>query len=358
MTSPTCSLEAAYRARIRNARLKPDPAQQAAVLRLADIARQLSRKRGWRHGFRREAVRGAYLYGGVGSGKTLLMDLFRQTLPAHVAAHRAHFHAFMQEIHAKRHKMRHLDAPIARIARAYARRYRVLCLDEFQVTDIADAMILHQLLAGLFAARVTLITTANLRPRELYRDGLQRARFLPAIDLLEKHTELIEVCGSGDYRAALLRDCPVYRTPANAQTTAALARVYQRLSGCAPAPAPLELCGRTAQTLGRAPEVVWFEAAELLAPPRAKPDFLALAKTFPNILLSDVPCFDQYQDDAARRFIELIDVLYENAVKVWLSAAAPPQALYRGQRLAGPFQRAASRLLEMQSGQYQARAAR
>lgn len=355
MTSPTCPLEAAYRARLRSGQLSPDPAQRAAVARLSDIAKRLSAGRSWRHGFRQMAVRGAYLHGGTGSGKTLLMDLFRQTLPAHVGVRRTHFHAFMQDIHARRHRMRHLDEPIRRIARAEARRHRVLCLDEFQVTDIADAMILHQLLTHLFAARATLITTSNLRPCDLYRDGLQRARFLPAIDLLHEHTELIEVCGE-DYRAALLRDCPVYLDSADRDTPAALTRTYRRLAGREPAAAALDLCGRSAQTLGHSPEVVWFDAAELLAPPRAKPDYLALAARFPCLMLSDVPCFDAYRDDAARRFIELIDVLYEGAVKVWLSAAQAPESLYRGRRLAAPFRRTASRLLEMQSGQYQARA--
>ena len=356
MTSPTCSLEAAYRARLSSGQLSPDPAQRSAVTRLCAIAKQLSRGRSWRTGWRLPPVRGAYLHGGTGSGKTLLMNLFYRTLPAGVSVHRTHFHAFMQQIHAERHQMRGTDEPIMHIAKDYARRYRVLCLDEFEVIDIADAMILHQLLAHLFAARVTLITTANLRPSELYRDGLQRARFLPAIDLLHEHTELIEVCGE-DYRAALLRDCPVYLDSADRDTPAALTRTYQRLAGREPAACTLELCGRAARALGHSPEVVWFDAIALLAPPRAKPDYLALAARFPHVLLSDVPCFDADLDDAARRFIELIDVFYEASVKVWLSAACAPAALYRGRRLAEPFRRTASRLLEMQSREYQARGA-
>lgn len=354
MTSPTCPLEAAYQARLRSGQLSPDPAQRAAVTRLSAIAKQLSAKRSWRTGWRLPPVRGAYLHGGTGSGKTLLMNLFYRTLPAGVSVRRAHFHAFMQGIHAERHQKRGTDEPIMRIAKDCARRHRVLCLDEFEVIDIADAMILHQLLAHLIKARVTLITTANLRPSELYRDGLQRARFLPAIDLLHEHTELIQVCGE-DYRAALLRDCPVYLDSGERDTPAALARTYMRLAGREPAACTLELCGRAAQTLGHSPEAVWFDAMTLLAPPRAKPDYLALSARFPNVLLSDVPRFDAELDDAARRFIELIDVLYEASVKVWLSAACAPGALYRGRRLAEPFRRTASRLLEMQSQQYQAR---
>jgi cell division protein ZapE len=340
-----------------------DPAQLAAVARLDAVCRRLKRAprawlRRWLGALRRRPpapVRGLYLWGGVGRGKTWLMDLFFESLPF-PARRRQHFHRFMHDVHAQLAALRHERDPLERVAEAIAREVRVMCLDELQVTDIADAMILGGLFDALFRRAVTLVATSNTAPRELYQDGLQRARFLPAIALLERHLEVLHVGGSTDYRLRELTQAGVY-LPADApQTPARLATLFDRLSRHgARNGGTILIEGRAIAVIREGPGVAWFEFAALCAGPRSQDDYIEIAREYQTVIVSGVPLLDGAHDDEARRFIELVDEFYDRNVNLIVSAAAAPTELYRGERLAAPFERTASRLIEMQSAEYLAR---
>ncbi|HHI76129.1 MAG TPA: cell division protein ZapE [Gammaproteobacteria bacterium] len=303
-------------------------------------------------GPRRPPPRGLYLWGGVGRGKTWLMDLFFQAVPE-PRKRRIHFHRFMQQVHERLRDLRQRD-PLRRVAREMAREARLLCLDEFHVTDIGDAMILAGLLQALLEAGVVLVTTANVPPRELYRDGIQRAGFLPAIALLEERLEVVALGGGRDYRREVLRGAPVYHVPADAAAEAAMQAEFDRLAGGMPVSSDGELRvnGRAIAYRRRADGLAWFDFEALCGPPRSRQDYIALARTHHTLFLSDLPTMGAGRDDRTRRFIFLVDELYDRRVKLVVSAAAPPGRLYRGERLAFEFQRTASRLLEMQGEDY------
>ena len=230
---------------------------------------------------------------------------------------------------------------------------RVLCLDEFFVADIADAMILAALFAGLFKRGVTLVTTSNVPPQELYKDGLQRQRFLPAIDLIMAHVEVMHLDRGIDYRLRQLEQAPTYLDSARGDADAELAQRFAALAGGTPR-GPADLCieGRVLHATSTAPGIVWFEFSELCDGPRSQNDYIELARLHHTIVIARIPLFDGANDDAARRFIMLIDELYDRGVKIVVSAAAAPAQLYHGERLRFEFERAASRLMEMQTQQY------
>ena len=297
-------------------------------------------------------VQGLYLWGGVGRGKTLLMDLFHDTLPFPEKT-RIHFHNFMRHTH---REMQHLAGeknPLEKVAARLAANTRVLCFDEFFVNDIADAMILGNLLDALFRRGICLVTTSNTAPEELYRHGLQRQRFLPAIALLQKHCEIYHVEDGADYRLRTLEKAPLYHTPLNEQAEENMQLSFQKLApGTGEQHASLDIEGRPLNTLWVMDDVAWLDFTELCGKPRGRDDYLELSRLFHALLLSKVPSMNADQDDQARRFIYLIDVLYDHNVKLVLSAAAEPEALYRGQRLKKEFERTASRLREMQTHAY------
>ena len=344
----------------------PDIAQQAAVerldlLRAALLADATGGSRFWRRlrrrfGARAPGHRGVYLWGGVGRGKTWLMDLFYESLPIH-ERRRSHFHHFMRDVHATLQQLRRHQAPLASLARRLAAQVRVLCFDELYVTDVADAMILGTLFEQLLQHGVTLVITSNVPPRELYRDGLQRARFLPAIELLEQQLDVLPVDGGVDYRLRQLRRRPIYLDSADPATPAQLAELFDRLAGePGDAEATLRVRGRALRTVRRGHDVVWFGFEVLCDGPRGPDDYAEIAGDFGTVLLANVPVFAApAQDDAARRFIALVDEFYDQGTKLVLSAAAAPAALYRGERLQFEFRRTASRLTEMQSEEYLAR---
>jgi cell division protein ZapE len=357
-------LRKAYARALRERGFSPDREQRAALARLDLLRRRLRRAqhsplRRWLRGLLRRspdaAVCGLYLWGGVGRGKTWLMDLFFASLPF-TQRRRQHFHRFMYDVHAALAQLKHERDPLEQLADTIARETRVLCVDEFQVTDIADAMILGGLLAGLFRRGVTLVATSNTAPAELYRDGLQRARFLPAIELIERHLEVLEVGGTTDYRLRELTQAGVY-LPADApDTSARLEMLFGRLGGyAARAGGDILIEGRPIPVVREGAGVVWFRFAALCEGPRSQDDYIEIAREYRSVMVSGVPVLAAGDDDAARRFIELIDELYDRNVSLIASAAAPPQALYRGQRLRGPFERTVSRLIEMQSAEYLAR---
>jgi cell division protein ZapE len=357
-----------YQVELARHGFRADAAQLAAVERLealrARLARAARREAGvwWRLGVAlgrvrpRRALRGLYLWGGVGRGKTLLMDLFCAALE--VPARRTHFHRFMSDVHARLKALRPLalEDPLARIAADLAAETRVLCFDELYVSDIADAMLLAGLFSGLVERGVTLVVTSNLPPPELYKDGLQRSRFLPAIALLERTTLVLEVDGGVDYRLRQLERAPLYVEGAGATADALLAERFAAIAGEAGvASGTIDIEDRAVPVRRRAGGTIWFDFAALCAGPRATADYIEIARQYHTVLVSAVPVFTSATDDEARRFVALVDEFYERSVKLVLSAAAAPERLYAGERLAREFQRAASRLAEMQSRDYLAR---
>jgi cell division protein ZapE len=338
--------------------LVPDPAQLAAIDALEDLRRRLvaaeragrnplARMRDLLRPPQRKAERGIYLWGGVGRGKTLLMDAFHSSLPFE-ARRRRHFHRFMHEVHAQLAALAQTESPLTVVAGRIAAQARVLCLDELQVNDIADAMILARLFGALVDRGVTLVFTSNVPPHGLYRNGLQRRRFLPAIALLEKHTEVIAVDGGIDYRLRELAKASLYLDSTAPGSQQEMAKLFEFFAGDAgTAGGTIEVAGRAIPVVRENDNAVWFEFDALCEGPRGKDDYLEIAGDYPALLLSNVPQFDETRDDAARRFITLIDELYDHGVNLVVSAAAPPDRLYRGTRLAFEFARAASRLVEM-----------
>lgn len=299
-----------------------------------------------------EAVPGLYLWGTVGRGKTFLMDLFVASLP-HGVALRRHFHRFMGEVHESLRALGERQSPLVEVAADIAGRCRVLCLDEFLVNDIGDAMILSNLLDALFARGVSLVTTSNTAPENLYKDGLQRARFLPAIALIERRCHVVEMASSRDWRLRALTQAPVYLTPPGAEAHRALERIFaSQASGNVLQDGVLHVNSRDIPFHKRADNILWFDFAALCEGPRAVADYIALAKAGPAIIVSNVPQFTIYSEDAAKRFVQLVDEFYDRHVKLVLSAAAPITELYDGERLRAEFGRTESRLIEMQSEEY------
>jgi cell division protein ZapE len=344
-----------------------DPAQQAALARLEALrARVLAarpagvRARLFARWSRRLTdPRGIYLYGGVGRGKTMLMDLFFDSLPAG-EGQRSHFHHFMRDVHERLRSTQRRRAPLEAVARELAAQWRVLCLDELYVSDMADAMILGALFEALLRRGVWLVITSNQAPADLYKDGLQRSRFLPTIALLERQLEQYPLAGSLDYRLRELQRAPIYLDSNAADTDARLQRLFAQLEGeHGESRQSLSILGRTLPVVRCRGDVAWFEFDVLCEGSRSQNDYVELAQEFRTIMLSHVPVFSApEQDDAARRFIALVDEFYDQGTKLIVTAAAPPQELYRAGRLAAAFQRTASRLVEMQTPAYLARARR
>jgi cell division protein ZapE len=351
---------AAYAQGLAEGRWQDDPAQRAALALLDELHVRLGAKppAGLIERLLRRpasALRGLYLWGGVGRGKTFLMDLFDEGL-GEVPRLRLHFHRFMRRVHAMLREMPDTRDPLEKVAEDLASRARVLCLDECFVADIGDAMILANLLDGLFRRGVVLVTTSNIPPRELYRDGLQRAKFLPAIDLIERHCRVHHLASDIDYRLRALTAAPVYHHPLGADAERALAAMFASVApGQVAADGAIEINDRAIPFRRRADGEIWFDFEVLCGGPRAVSDYIELAQSFNTVLVSGVPAFGADDNDAARRFIHLVDEFYDRNVNLVLSAAAPPQSLYDGGRLAAEFQRTSSRLIEMQSEEYLAR---
>ena len=351
---------AAYAAGIHAGRWQPDEAQGQALVELDRIHRQLRarqrhpRWKQWLWKLRPPApVQGLYLWGGVGRGKTFLNDLLFDQLEG-VPRRRWHFHRFMVEVHARIQALPADTADtVAVVADQFADEMRLLVLDEFIVTDIADAMILGRLLERLFARGVVLVTTSNTEPKNLYRDGLQRARFLPAIALIEKHCAVVHLDSKQDYRLRQLTRAQTYLTPLDAAAERGMAEHFARLAADCPAEdGPLVVNGRAIEVRALAEGIAWFDFAALCEGPRGTTDYIEIAHEFNTVLLGGIPAFDRLNEDAARRFVNLIDELYDRHVNLVCTAAAAPTALYDGTRLQGAFERTASRLIEMQSAEY------
>ena len=347
----------AYDALIASGSLAPDPAQAAAIARLDALATALGehskgRSRGLL-GFarKRPAPRGLYLWGPVGRGKSMLMDLFFDAAPVE-PKRRVHFHAFMGETHEAIRRMRAEEPgdPIGPVAKRIARTAQLLCFDEFQVTDIADAMLLGRLFETLFGEGVTIVATSNRPPADLYKDGINRQLFLPFIDMLEQKLDVVRIAGPTDYRLGRLKGLPVYLTPDDAAATQALDAAWDHLTDKAEGrPEALFLLGRTLTLSRFAHGVARASFAELCAQPLGPQDMLAIAGAAHTLILDHIPLLEPARRNEAKRFVTLVDALYEARRRLVCSAAAPPEKLYPAGDGAFEFERTVSRLMEMQS---------
>jgi cell division protein ZapE len=297
------------------------------------------------------------MYGGVGRGKSFLMDCFFQAVPL-TRKTRLHFHEFMREVHRELQELKGIADPLDELGKRIARRFRLICFDEFHVADVTDAMILHRLLDALFRNRVSIVTTSNFHPDELYPNGLHRDRILPAIELLKAQLEVINVDAGTDYRRRTLEDMNLYLTPLNESTEAALAKAFESLAEAHDEDPKLMIEHRALQAKRRAGGVVWFDFQTLCGGPRSQNDYLELASQFHTVILSDVPEMPVRLASEARRFTWLVDVLYDRRVKLIISAAVPAEQLYTEGPLAHEFPRTVSRLQEMRSAEYLALARR
>ncbi len=340
---------------------QPDPEQERIVALLDELRGRLiaPRSKGVLKGlFSRtphELERGLYLWGGVGRGKTWLMDLFFQSLPFK-DKQRSHFHRFMQSVHDELRKLKNRADPLELVAEKISRRTRVLCFDELFVTDIGDAMLLGNLFRGLFDRGVTLVATSNAAPDDLYKDGLQRARFIPAIRLIKENTQVVHVDHGTDYRLRTLERAPTAFDSKDPSAVRTMTQLFEAVAGEAGAAnAALILNHRRLLTKRLAAKAVWFDFKALCDGPRGQADYIEVARCFQTVLLSDIPVFTSQLNDQARRFVTLVDEFYDRGVKLIFSAAAPATEIYRGTQLAFEFERTSSRLIEMQSQEYLAR---
>ena len=306
-------------------------------------------------GRREQTVQGLYLWGGVGRGKTHLTDLLYDVLPIKKKL-RLHFHRFMRQVHNELARLKNVENPLDRVGENFAGRTRVLFLDEMHIVDITDAMLIHGLLSALFSRHVTLVTTSNSPPRELYKDGLQRDRFNPAIDLLEQHTAVFELTGDLDYRLRTLRSAEIYHFPLDAGAQQCLAKNFDDM-------AAIQRYGGTDITINEriipivrcAEGIVWFEFHDLCDSPRSKDDYIEIACLFHTVIVANVPRMGERENDQARRFVTMIDEFYDRSVNLVASAVVEPEQLYSGKRLAFEFTRTASRLREMRTVDYLSR---
>jgi cell division protein ZapE len=307
---------------------------------------------------RREPIKGLYFWGGVGRGKTYLVDTFFEALPFDQKV-RTHFHRFMKRVHEELKTLKGEKNPLTIIGRRFADEARVICFDEFFVSDITDAMILASLLEELFKNGVTLVATSNIVPDGLYKDGLQRARFLPAIELLKQHTEVVNVDSGVDYRLRALEQAELFHWPLDAEADISLEKSFRSLL-----PEHCSVQENEALMIENRPilarkvgdDVVWFEFRELCDGPRSQNDYIELGKIFHAVIIANVEQMNASKDDMARRFVNLVDEFYDRNVKLIISAEVALKDLYSGGRLQFEFQRTLSRLLEMQSHEFLARA--
>lgn len=334
-----------------------DEAQLRAVERLQQaydewVAYKAQRSNKFKRLISRPNVpRGVYMWGGVGRGKSFLMDSFYSVVPV-VRKTRLHFHEFMRGVHHQLDDLKGVADPLDEVARRIAKKYRLICFDEFHVSDIADAMILYNLLKALFDNGVSFIMTSNYVPDALYPDGLHRDRILPAIGLIKDRLDVLNVDAGLDYRKRVLEQVDAYHTPLSATASDALRAAFARLAETADEDPRIHIEAREIRALRRAGGVVWFDFGTLCGGPRSQNDYLELASRFHTVVLSDIPKMSAAMSSEARRFTWLIDVFYDHKVKLLMSAEVEPDQLYTEGMLANEFHRTVSRIIEMQSSEY------
>lgn len=353
------SVRQAYEAELAARGYTPDPAQLRAVQALERCATEWAQYKEKRSNTFKKLVnrpaipRGVYMFGGVGRGKSFLMDCFFNAVPLRRKT-RLHFHEFMREVHRELAQLQGTVNPLDVLGAQIAERYKLICFDEFHVADITDAMILHRLLQSMFDHGVGFVTTSNFKPDDLYPDGLHRDRILPAIDLLNAKLEVINVDNGTDYRRRTLERVKLYHTPLGREADAQMDAAFSALAECQDEAPVLNIEHREIRARRKAGGVVWFDFRALCGGPRSQNDYLELASQFHTVLLSDVPQMSVNMASEARRFTWLIDVLYDRRVKLILSAAVPPESLYIEGPLSHEFPRTVSRLNEMQSAEFMA----
>jgi len=346
-----------YEKELQTRGYQSDPAQRAAVDRLQRCYEEWVEYKSRRSNALKKLInrpdppRGVYMWGGVGRGKSFLMDSFYMIVPVQRKT-RLHFHEFMREVHRELEELKGQADPLDELARRVAKRYRLICFDEFHVSDIADAMILYRLLDKLFENGVQFVMTSNYDPDTLYPDGLHRDRMLPAIELIKEKLDVTNVDAGIDYRQRTLAQVEVYHTPLGAAADKALRDAFARLAAVPDESPILHIEKRELKALRKADGVVWFDFATLCGGPRSQNDYLELASRFHAVILSAVPQMSARMASEARRFTWLIDVFYDHKVKLLMSAAVPPEELYVDGPMANEFTRTVSRIVEMQSKEY------
>ena len=346
-----------YDAELKLRGYQADPAQLRAIDALERCATQWAAYKEKRSNFVKKLInrpdipRGVYMYGGVGRGKSFLMDCFFNAVPLKRKT-RLHFHEFMREVHRELSDLQGTVNPLDALAERMAERYKLICFDEFHVADITDAMILHRLLAALFENGVGLVTTSNFRPNDLYPGGLHRDRILPAIKLLNDKLEVINVDNGTDYRGLTLETVDLYHVPADAKADASMQNAFNALAESHDEDPILHIEARTIRALRKAGGLVWFDFKTLCGGPRSQNDYLEIASRFHTVFLSGVPQMPVRMASEARRFTWLIDVLYDRRVKLVMSAEVPPAELYTEGPMSHEFPRTVSRLQEMQSKEF------
>ncbi|GAB3760306.1 cell division protein ZapE [Ramlibacter monticola] len=351
------SVRAVYESELKARGYQPDPAQLRGIAALERCATEWSaykvqRSNAFKKLINRPAIpRGVYMHGGVGRGKSFLMDCFFQAVPV-VRKTRLHFHEFMREVHRELAELQGTVNPLDALGARIAKRYRLICFDEFHVADITDAMILHRLLVALFDNGVGFVTTSNFRPDDLYPNGLHRDRILPAIELLNAKLEVLSVDNGTDYRRRTMEQVKLYHTPLGPEADAQMNDAFTRLAEAHDEDQVLHIEHREIRSRRKAAGVVWFDFKTLCGGPRSQNDYLEIATQFHTVLLSDIPRMSARLASEARRFTWLVDVLYDRRVKLIVSAAAPPEELYTEGPLAHEFPRTVSRLVEMQSAEF------
>ena len=357
------SVRATYEAELKQRGYTTDPAQQRAIDALERCAAEWTTYKQRRSNalkkmfVKPEIPRGVYMFGGVGRGKSFLMDCFFNAVPIRRKT-RLHFHEFMREVHRELRDLQGTVNPLDELGRRIAERYKLICFDEFHVADVTDAMILHRLLDALFKAGVGFVTTSNFHPDGLYPNGLHRDRILPAIDLLKQKLEVINVDNGTDYRQRTLTHIELYHCPLGEAADAAMDKTFGELAEAHDEDPVMHIESREIHSRRRAGGVIWFDFQTLCGGPRSQNDYLEIASQFHTLLLSNVPQMAVRQASEARRFTWLIDVLYDRRVKLVMSAAVSPEQLYTDGPMAHEFPRTVSRLGEMQSAEYLALAHR
>lgn len=334
-----------------------DPQQLSALQNLDRVYSNLMKEHEKRSGLfswlrKPTMVQGVYLWGGVGIGKTLLMDCFYKCLPFKNKM-RMHFHQFMQLIHNDLVKYQGQSDPLLLIATEIAKDAIVICFDELFVSDITDAMLIGRLFKALFERGVTLVATSNAEPDDLYKHGLQRSQFLPAIELLKKNTDVIHIITSTDYRLRHLKEAGVFYTPLNDESRANMKKTFEVLTeGQTVSTDPIEVFGRTIRVIKKTNEIVWFDFYDICTVPRSQKDYLDIARYYRTVFISDIPIIEPNAKDMICLFISLVDVFYDAGVRLVLSAAEPVQQIYSRGYMILEYTRTNSRLLEMQSQDY------
>ncbi len=360
-------LLSAYLKKINDGELKHDPAQELVMHELQFIYEEIIKRESKSVSKKslfsfftdrnkspiKETIRGLYLYGGVGRGKTHLVDFFFDHLPIEKKM-RLHFHRFMKIVHEELAKLDSIENPLKHVAKIFSDKAQVLCFDEFHVIDITDAMLLGKLLEYLFDNGMVLVTTSNFHPDDLYKNGLQRDRFVPAIKLLKENTKLVEMGGQYDYRSEAFKELGTYYFINDEKSHERLDHHFHLLSGIELYEGRKEIIinKRLIPIVKFGPDIVWIEFEDLCNTPRSTDDFTEIASYFKTVLISNIPLMDSSLDDAARRFINMIDTFYDMHVNIIVSAAAEPENIYNGKKLSFEFDRAISRINEMQTTKY------